>query len=103
MEYCMSCKVCYIFNKTMLIITVHPSLHVVIPLTQTGATPLHIASGMGRSDVVHILIRNGADVNLAHNVRRYNVATIHSHCITVEGSATRLTGLLMYMSTVLSG
>ena len=33
------------------------------PLTQNGATPLIIASQEGHSDVVNILIRNGADVN----------------------------------------
>ena len=66
------------------IITVHSSLHVIIPLTQTGATPLLIASQNGHSDVVNILIRNRADVNLACNVWRYN----HSHCITVYVSAT---------------
>ena len=39
------------------------------PLTQTGATPLFIASHNGHSDVVNILIRNEADVNMATNVR----------------------------------
>ena len=39
------------------------------PLTQSGATPLFIASQDGYSDVVNILIRNGADVNLARHVR----------------------------------
>ena len=42
-------------------------------LTQIGATPLYIASENGHSDVVNILIRNRADVNLARNVWRYNV------------------------------
>ena len=64
---CKSCKVCHIFN-----ITVHSSLHVIIPLTQTGATPLYIASENGHSGVVNILIRNGADINLALNVWSYN-------------------------------
>ena len=36
--------------------------------TQDGATPLYIVSQKGYSDIVNILIRNGADVNLAHNV-----------------------------------
>ena len=39
------------------------------PLAQDGATPLFIASQNGHSDVVNILIRNGADVNMAANVR----------------------------------
>ena len=43
-----------------------------LPLTQTGATPLFIAGQNGHSDVVNILIRNGADVNLAKHVRKYS-------------------------------
>ena len=39
------------------------------PLTQDGSTPLYIASQNGCTDVVNILIRNGADVNMAANVR----------------------------------
>ena len=39
-----------------------------IPLTQTYATPLFIASQNGHSNVVNILIRNGADINLACQV-----------------------------------
>ena len=38
------------------------------PLTQSGATPLYVASQNGHSDVVNILIRNGADVNLSWKV-----------------------------------
>ena len=76
------------------------------PLTQTGATPLYIASGKGHSDVVNILIKNGADINLARKVWRYSIVaythTVHA-CITVESSAARLTGFLMYMSAVLPG
>ena len=41
------------------------SLHVNI---QSGFTPLHAASRMGHSDVVKILIQNGADINLASEV-----------------------------------
>ena len=78
-----------------------PYLHVIIPLIQDGATPQFIASQLGHSDVVNILIRNGADINLACNVWRYYMYRIHSHCKTVEGSATRLTGDLMYMFAVL--
>ena len=39
------------------------------PLTQNGATPLIVASQNGHSDVVNILIRNGACVTMAANVR----------------------------------
>ena len=39
------------------------------PLTQDGVTPLFNASQKGHSDVVNILIRNGADVNMVHHVR----------------------------------
>ena len=45
------------------------NLYMHLPLTQDGATPLFMASQNGRSDVVNILIRNGADVNMAANVR----------------------------------
>ena len=38
-------------------------------LTQNGATPLYVASQNGHSDVVNILIRNGADINLVRHVR----------------------------------
>ena len=38
--------------------------------TQTGETPLWIASQEGHSDTVSTLIRNGADVNLPRNVGR---------------------------------
>ena len=45
------------------------------PLTQNGETPLFFASHNGHSDVVNILIRNGAGVNMAANV---NTNTRHA-------------------------
>ena len=39
------------------------------PHIQSGATPLYIASQNGHKDVVTILLRNGADVNLRFKVR----------------------------------
>ena len=52
------------------------------PLTQDGATPLFMASQNGHSDVVNILIRNGADVNLSwevcnNYVQQYGVPVTH--------------------------
>ena len=41
---------------------------VIIPLTQDGAKPLFSASFYGQSEVVNILIKNGADSNLAWKV-----------------------------------
>ena len=38
------------------------------PLPQSGATPLYMACQMGHSDVVEILIRNGANINLPRDV-----------------------------------
>ena len=64
-----------VFLHFTLIGHYYPSL---LPLTQDGATPLYAASGKGHSDIVDILIRNGADVNLATNVWRYNVPYTHT-------------------------
>ena len=50
-----SCKK-YVFHVT--------SQHAIIPLTQDGSTPVNVASENGHSDVVKILIRSGADINL---------------------------------------
>lgn len=36
---------------------------------QSGATPLFIASQNGHGEVVNILIRKGADVDVARDVR----------------------------------
>ena len=73
----MECRVLVLRIKYVAqnnVITVSLSLHVIIPLTQDGSTPLNVASQNGHSDVVKILIRNGADVNLANNVWRYNAS-----------------------------
>ena len=40
------------------------------PFTQDGTTPLIIASQNGYSDIVNILIRNGASVNMTKKVRQ---------------------------------
>ena len=63
---------------SILLVIIHSSLHFIIPLTQTGETPLFMASQKGHSEVVNILIRNGADINLARNVWRYNVPYTHT-------------------------
>ena len=55
------------------------SPHVIF--TQNGTTPLIIAIQKGHRDVVNILIRNGADINLAQNVYMELQCTIYSHCI----------------------
>ena len=60
----------FYFYKTVVI---GPFIYVIVSLTQDGGTPLFIASWDGHSDVVNILIGNGAVVNLARNVWRHNV------------------------------
>ena len=45
------------------------------PFPQNCATPLYIASQNGHSDVVNILVRNGADINLADEVWRLQSTT----------------------------
>ena len=56
--------------------------HVIIPLPQNGATPLIIASQKGHSDVVTILLRNGAGVDVARNVSHLMISTSVSTCLT---------------------
>ena len=57
-------------------------------LSQDGATPLIIASQKGHSDVVNILLRSGADVNLACNVSNDMIMlTIH---IVIENMLVKL-------------
>ena len=53
-----------------------------IPLTQNGATPLFIGSQKGHSNIVNILIRNGANINKAINVGRgltYGTLILYVH------------------------
>ena len=70
MECCL--HVCLVKYVTFLTRQCHYStfIHVIIPLTQDGATPLFIASQHGHSDVVNTLIRTGAGVNMAKKVRK---------------------------------
>ena len=42
-----------------------------IILSQNGETPLFVASQKGHSDTVTILIRSGANINMAKNVSDY--------------------------------
>ena len=42
-----------------------------IILSQDGVTPLYIASQNGHSDIVTILRRSGANINMARNVSDY--------------------------------
>ena len=65
-----TCKMFHISctNWSHTVIHLYMYIHVIIPLTQDGGTPLYIASQNGHSDVVNILTRNGADVNLACDV-----------------------------------
>ena len=63
---------------SILLVVIHLYLHVIIPLSQDGVTPLFMASQKGHSEVVNILIRDGADINLARNVWRYNVPYTHT-------------------------
>ena len=64
---CLSYSV-HVYFKVMYYV-LHSSLHVIIPLTQDGATPLYIASHEGHSDVVNILMRNRSDINMAFKVQ----------------------------------
>ena len=48
---------------------------------QNGGTPLFIASQNGHSDVVNILIRNGANINMAKKVKHYNIDMYEMLCV----------------------
>ena len=58
----------YTSHKSSYFSTYHSSIHIIIILTQDGSTPLFIASLKGYSDVMHTLIFNGADLDLAFKV-----------------------------------
>ena len=95
-----------LFMCSICMLQIGSSLHVIIPLTQTGVTPLYIASGARHSAIANILIRNGADVNLAHNVWRYNVMyttlLCRSYSIWVQTIFTCLQNSLHGLSHVYS-
>ena len=81
LQHSVSCK--FSFCDLHLLYKSHQLCHIFIFilsifLTQNGSTPLCLASENGHSDVVNILIRNGANVNLARNVWRYNVPYTHT-------------------------
>ena len=75
--YCTSCTLNFYIWRTLNQSLLYIHLYI-IPLTQTGETPLFVASQEGHSDIVNILMRNGADINLARNVWRYNVPYTHT-------------------------
>ena len=52
-----------------------------IILSQDGATPLHIASQNGHSDIVTILIKSGANINMAMNVSDYILTKLDNNNI----------------------
>ena len=55
-----ACKMFQLYNAVVI--------GYILPLTQDGVTPLYIASQKGHSDVMNILIRNGADINLTFKI-----------------------------------
>ena len=63
-------KVCHFSNKTMSLLYIHLYMLLFLSHAQDGATPLFIASQHGHSNVVNILIKNGAGVNMAKKVRK---------------------------------
>ena len=91
----------YICYKTMVIsFALH--FYMFTPLTQDGGTPLYITSQKGHSDVVSMLIRSGANVNLARNVR----GDIMYHTLTLQNCtwfSHKAYSLLICMSAVVPG
>ena len=63
-----------------------------VPLTQNGGTALFIACQEGHSDVVNILIRNGADVNLACQV----YMKLYYTCVPLAYTQPYITGKEAY-------
>ena len=62
---------CYNTCNNIIVMVTGTRIYMHFPLTQTGATPLFIASQKGHIEVVNILIRNGANINLAKKVRYF--------------------------------
>ena len=68
-------------------------VHSVIFFTvQDGASPLYVASQEGHSEVVEILLRNGADPNLAWTVGGLVCSFHHLHvyCVLMPLPLTKL-------------
>ena len=53
---------------------------------QNGASPLYIASQEGHSEVVNVLVKNGADINQPMNVGR-GLTLVHSFCMFITYSS----------------
>ena len=66
--------------------------HVIIPLPQTGTTPLIIASENGYSNVVTILLRNGAGVDVAKNVSHLILVRLISLATIIVFNASYFSG-----------
>ena len=59
------------YNNNIIVMVTGTRIYMHFPLTQDGATPLFIASQKGHIEVVNILIRNEANINLAKKVRYF--------------------------------
>ena len=57
------CGACFFIGKNKW------NLQFAIFTLQKGATPLYIAAEKGKTDTVHYLVQNGADVNRPKKVR----------------------------------
>ena len=63
-------------QTSVSLICLHKPIIVSCFSTQTGSTALHIASQNGHSDVVKILLANGADMNIVG----FMVIIFHHNC-----------------------